>query len=441
MRPPCRCARVPRARPAGPQSPRRATFAPRAHASPVMRPLPSGCTSSSSSPPSLVPTTAPSSTPGAGPSATTLARQTISRLPPGGRPRPPQTDAPCELDRRTGELEDEVVGFDLGRVRRLALLRHGIAEAAANPSTRRRAPRSASRCVSSAADSSSPIGVFDAFVHGPGVQPLVEAHQAHTRLRVTGENRPLHRRGTTPARQQREVRVHHRHDVEHVRLDELAESDDHSQLDSASSTSSTRSVTASPWPIAADLTGVGTRSLPRPRRRSGCVTTTAMSWPAATSASSVGLRPAASPETRGATEPSSSDGVALAQGAQRGLAGVGVEMLEQQRAVQMVEFVLEQARQQFVGLDRHLVAVEIETGECTSFGRTIGKYSPGPRGSPRRRPTRRVPRRSSGSRSSSGRRRRRGRTRRGASARRPAAPPDRARARRTWCRPSRRRAS
>ena len=50
------------------------------------------------------------------------------------------------------------------------------------------------------------------------------------------------------------------------------------------------------------------------------------------------------------------------------LRGVGVEPLEQQHAVEVVELVLEAAGQELVGLDRHVVAVEVDAGQVHLLG-------------------------------------------------------------------------
>ena len=70
----------------------------------------------------------------------------------------------------------------------------------------------------------------DTAKHRTGVEPCLEPHQADTRFIVTGEQCPLDRRRATPARQQREVHVDHRHHVEHVRLDQLTERHHHPQV-------------------------------------------------------------------------------------------------------------------------------------------------------------------------------------------------------------------
>ncbi len=66
---------------------------------------------------------------------------------------------------------------------------------------------------------------------GPGVEALLDLHQAHPRLAVAGEEGPLDRRRAAPARQQREVEVDHRHLGEHVGLDDLPEGDHDRQVD------------------------------------------------------------------------------------------------------------------------------------------------------------------------------------------------------------------
>src|SRR3954470_3621109 len=151
---------------------------------------------------------------------------------------------------------------------------------------------------------------------------------------------------------------------------------------------------------AASFTGLGAVPLPRPRRRSGWVTTSGMSKPAASSASNgttaasgvpkkttltplpplalragplgphsahaaweasfVGPRSQA-PDVVDPLEPGRAQ-VHVTQLAQRPLALVGVEPVEHEHAVQMVELVEEHPAEELVALDHHLVAVEIEAG-------------------------------------------------------------------------------
>ena len=74
-----------------------------------------------------------------------------------------------------------------------------------------------------------------------------------------------------------------------------------------------------------------------------------------------------------------------------------VEMLEQQHAVEVVELVLEQPGEQLVGLERHLVAVEVDAHEMDLLrAHDLEREARAPRGSPPRRPTRRATRRSRG---------------------------------------------
>ena len=69
-------------------------------------------------------------------------------------------------------------------------------------------------------------------VHGTGVEPLLQQHEAHAGLVVAGEHGPLHRRRAAPAGQQGEVGVDEplRHDVQHRLRDQLPEGDDDGDL-------------------------------------------------------------------------------------------------------------------------------------------------------------------------------------------------------------------
>ena len=67
-------------------------------------------------------------------------------------------------------------------------------------------------------------------VHRPGVEPLLQLHEAYPGLGVAGEDRPFQRRGSAPPGQQREVHVDHRQGIQHVGLDETPEGHDHAQL-------------------------------------------------------------------------------------------------------------------------------------------------------------------------------------------------------------------
>src|SRR3954452_14198165 len=70
-----------------------------------------------------------------------------------------------------------------------------------------------------------------AVVDRAGVESLVDGHDAHTGLDVTGQDGPLHRRRASPPGQEREVDIDHWNSLEDVRLDELAEGDNDAELD------------------------------------------------------------------------------------------------------------------------------------------------------------------------------------------------------------------
>src|SRR5438067_4424502 len=143
-----------------------------------------------------------------------------------------------------------------------------------------------------------------------------------------------------------------------------------------STTSSTRSVTERPRSSAAAFTGLGTSVPPRPRFRSGCETTSATSWPSSTSIRSGWTATSGVPRKARRTRrlplqavgarrrPAPAElGIAVAQLAQRLLALVGIEALEQQDAVEVVDLVLEQPGEHLVAFDRELVPVEVEAGD------------------------------------------------------------------------------
>src|SRR4051794_26549934 len=132
---------------------------------------------------------------------------------------------------------------------------------------------------------------------------------------------------------------------------------------SASSTASTWWATGMLSSVAAALTGLGTSAPPRPRLRSGWVMTMATSWPSSTSARSGGTAASGVPRNASLMRTSVLCAHAASQLAHGFLALVGVEQFEQQATVEVVELVLEQAGEQLVGLEGHLVAVEVVAGE------------------------------------------------------------------------------
>jgi hypothetical protein len=132
---------------------------------------------------------------------------------------------------RLREVELELGGIDLRRVRRFTLLCLGHAEGSGEgideeirPERDEAAPEVVDRLVRI---DRRPHAVVD----GTGVETGVEGHQADAGLGVAGEHGALHGCGTAPAREEREVQVHHGDGLEHVRLDELAEGHDDAELD------------------------------------------------------------------------------------------------------------------------------------------------------------------------------------------------------------------
>ena len=156
---------------------------------------------------------------------------------------------------------------------------------------------------------------------------------------------------------------------------------------------------ARPSASAAAFTGLGSAAPPRPRRRSGWVTTSAISWPASCSAASgrngvVGGAEVDEPHRAPLrTVLGRWTGVAVRrrrcrsrrrraagpQLAQRLLADVGLEPVEQEHAVEVVDLVLDQAAQQLVALEHDLVAVEVDAAHGDELGRTISNVQPGHR--------------------------------------------------------------
>ena len=68
-------------------------------------------------------------------------------------------------------------------------------------------------------------------VHRSGVEPFFDLHQTDAGLGVASQDRPFHRSGPAPTRQQGEVEVDHRHHGQEPRRDDSPEGDDHRELD------------------------------------------------------------------------------------------------------------------------------------------------------------------------------------------------------------------
>ena len=102
----------------------------------------------------------------------------------------------------------------------------------ARVSTRRSPPTATRRRRSSSSVTSSSRGTVPHRVDRPGVEARLDLHDTDTGLGVAGEDRPLDRGGTAPAGQEREVEVHHRHDVEQAGRDDPAVGHHHGELDS-----------------------------------------------------------------------------------------------------------------------------------------------------------------------------------------------------------------
>ena len=205
--------------------------APAAHAAKGSGPRPSDWTSTSSSTPAPVATPDPASRPGdPGASASAKGRRRDDEEPPAavGRPGSPGAHDSGALDGGTGEVEPQFVRRELRRVGRLAGLRHGLRQPPGPvehlEEERRADPAEAGAQLGGrlrVADHDLP-----AVVDGTGVEARLERHDTDPGRRVAGEDRPFDRRRATPARQQREMKVHHRQAGQHVRGDDPAEGDD-----------------------------------------------------------------------------------------------------------------------------------------------------------------------------------------------------------------------
>src|SRR5262245_66426978 len=90
-----------------------------------------------------------------------------------------------------------------------------------------------------------------------------------------------------------------------------------------------------------------------------------MSWPAACSARSGGTASSGVPKKTRRTRRLGE--LAVAQLRQCGAADLGLEPVEQQHAVEMVDLVLDHAREQLVALEHDLVPVEVEAAHGDVF--------------------------------------------------------------------------
>jgi hypothetical protein len=146
------------------------------------------------------------------------------------RPRAADAHDPMQLDRGRCPIELELGRVELVRVDGLADLWLRLAEAAGErvedePRTDSDEldPQLVSRHV--ATDRHCLASVDRA-----GVEPLFDIHHAHAGDLVPREDCPLDRRGAAPSGQQREMHVDHPKPREHVRLDQPAERDHHTEL-------------------------------------------------------------------------------------------------------------------------------------------------------------------------------------------------------------------
>ncbi len=199
-------------------------WAPLAHECAGMRALPSGCTSRTSIAALPVGTTMPF------PVGCSEVRQTFKRWPRMGRPRAAEPDESVHVDRRRSPVQVQLGGIDLAGVDGLAHLRLGLPEPVVErvenqpgPDVDEHGPKLVGGRVDADLDLLSPVD-------RTGVESFLDVHHAHTGHLVAGEDRPFHRRGPAPSRQQREVDVDHPKLGEDVRPDEPAEGDDDAEL-------------------------------------------------------------------------------------------------------------------------------------------------------------------------------------------------------------------
>src|SRR5437763_3850633 len=145
----------------------------------------------------------------------------------------------------------------------------------------------------------------------------------------------------------------------------------------ASMTSSTWSVTGSARSWAAALTGLGIKPPPRPRRLSARVTTKRTSCPSATRARRGGTAISGVPRNASFTglgrlvrlcpvggQPQGP----LAERPHRLFAFVGLEPLQEEDAVEVVDLVLEHAGEKLVGVDLLVVPVDVDALEVHLLG-------------------------------------------------------------------------
>ncbi len=114
---------------------------------------------------------------------------------------------------------------------RLAHLRHRLAQALGQgleelgrPQLDEAAPEVLERVVGPDGDGGSPVD-------GAGVEPLLDGHEAHPGLGVTGQDGPLDRCGPPPPGQQREVDVDQGQAIEDRRRNQPPVGDDHAEVD------------------------------------------------------------------------------------------------------------------------------------------------------------------------------------------------------------------
>ena len=197
-----------------------------------------------------------------GPGVDHCSVQHVEPFPPERGPGLLQPHHSFELYGRLGPVEVEVFLGDLLRQGDLALLGHGVRQPR-HPVRQRVHDQRAGDGDHFLPERREADLVIERHradrVNRTGVETLLDLHQADASLVVTGEDGPLDGGGATPARQQREMEVHHRHPVEQSRRDDPPKATTTASSTPASARSSKSCVT-----VEAEL---GCRRLHRARRR------------------------------------------------------------------------------------------------------------------------------------------------------------------------------
>lgn len=156
----------------------------------------------------------------------------LEPLAPERRHRATDSHDPKEILGGTGEVECEVIGTELVGIDRLPRLRFGLSEARFERiDQQRHGDRGQVGAELVGGDLRRDRHDRPA-IHRPRVERGFELHEAHAGLGVAGQDRPLHRRRTAPAGQQRVVHVDQVEAVEDGLGDDPAESDNDAEVGS-----------------------------------------------------------------------------------------------------------------------------------------------------------------------------------------------------------------